>query len=227
MWQIALRRSIVMETYITYLEKVRQWVDDGRESIPLVEVIELLIPCILHFDNRIAGKILTVFLRRFYDSWVGSKMEFIWIMEETFQRKVLESELSPSHWKLKYTNVKDSPPQIDAVQVRNNVARCIMAKIDPIIETAIPDGNNSTRSKLILAVAKYRDRMRILTTHRALDNEEKQFFQDCMDDFFELWVELFGEEGVSNYIHLLGAGHMLYFLEKYDCLYLYSPSEQC
>ena len=43
-----------------------------------------------------------------------------------------------------------------------------------------------------------------------------------MDDFFEIWIDLFGEEGLSNYIHLLGAGHMLYFLEKHDCLYLFS-----
>jgi len=143
-------------------------------------------------------------------------------IEETIQRKVLGSELSPSHWKLKYTNVKDAAPQIDAVQVRNNVVRCFMAKIDPIIEAAVPENNNNTRSKLILALAKYRDGMRILTAHRSLDQEEKLLFQDCMDDFFELWVELFGVEGVSNYIHLFGAGHMLYFLEMYDCLYLYS-----
>jgi hypothetical protein len=66
-----------METYITYLEKVHQWAIDGRENVPLVEVIELLIPCILYFENRIAEKIITIILRRFYDSWVGSKIEFI------------------------------------------------------------------------------------------------------------------------------------------------------
>jgi hypothetical protein len=43
-----------------------------------------------------------------------------------------------------------------------------------------------------------------------------------MDDFFELWIELFADKGLSNYIHLLGSGHILYFLNKYDCLYMYS-----
>jgi hypothetical protein len=46
-------------------------------------------------------------------------------------------------------------------------------------------------------------------------------FQDNADKFFNLWVEVFGRDGVTNYIHLLGSGHMLYFLEWYGCLYLY------
>jgi hypothetical protein len=66
-----------------------------------------------------------------------------------------------------------------------------MTHIDYIIETAIPENENDTRTKLILAVSKYREVMKILTTHRNLDDEEKQLFQDFMDDFFELWVELF------------------------------------
>jgi hypothetical protein len=47
-------------------------------------------------------------------------------------------------------------------------------------------------------------------------------FQDKIDFFYELWIKLFGEEGITNYIHILGSEHMSYFLEKYDCLYMYS-----
>jgi hypothetical protein len=36
------------------------------------------------------------------------------------------------------------------------------------------------------------------------------------------WIEVFGVEGVTNYIHLLGSGHMQYFIRKFGCLYLYS-----
>jgi len=62
----------------------------------------------------------------------------------------------------------------------------------------------------------------LLQQHRILTADEIEIFQDCMDDFFELWVELYGEEGITNYIHLLGSGHILYFLKKHGCLYLYS-----
>ena len=49
-----------------------------------------------------------------------------------------------------------------------------------------------------------------------------ELFQDNIDDFFEHWVEIYGEEIVTNYIHMLDAGHILYFLKKHGCLYLYS-----
>lgn len=39
---------------------------------------------------------------------------------------------------------------------------------------------------------------------------------------FFIWIDLFGDKGITNYIHLLGSGHMLYFIKKYGCLYLYS-----
>jgi hypothetical protein len=41
------------------LEKVRQWNLDGRETVPLVEVVvELLFPCILHLENHVGEKII-------------------------------------------------------------------------------------------------------------------------------------------------------------------------
>jgi hypothetical protein len=47
-------------------------------------------------------------------------------------------------------------------------------------------------------------------------------FQDNCDDFFHLWVEIFGVGGVINYIHLIGSGHMQDFLMNYGCLYFYT-----
>jgi hypothetical protein len=37
-----------------------------------------------------------------------------------------------------------------------------------------------------------------------------------------MWIDLFGDEGIKNYIHMLGSSHMLYSIKKYGCLYLYS-----
>ncbi len=75
---------------------------------------------------------------------------------------------------------------------------------------------------MIVALQYYSNAMELLPLHPALDKEEKCQFQDYIDDFFEIWISIFGIDGMSNYIHLLSSGHILYFLEKYDCLYLYS-----
>ena len=131
-------------------------------------------------------------IRSCFDNWIGSKMEFIHKMEDAFQKKVLGSEVSPTHWKLKYTKVRDAPLTIDPIQVQNNVGRCMIAHVDAILEAAMAEADDERRRKLILAVSKYGQGMKILTLHRALDDEEKELFQDNMDDFFELWVDLFG-----------------------------------
>ena len=64
--------------------------------------------------------------------------------------------------------------------------------------------------------------MQLLMLHRILTDDEQQQFQDLIDDFFEIWVDLFSTEGIKNYIHLLGSGHILFFLQRYKCLYIYS-----
>jgi hypothetical protein len=106
------------------------------------------------------------------------------------------------------------------VQVRNQTALKIVKHIDIIIEESVTD--EAIRSKLIVALQHYAHAMELLLLHCNLQEEEKELFQDLIDVFFELWLEIFGQDGMSNYIHLLGSGHILYFLTKYGCLYIYS-----
>jgi DNA-binding transcriptional regulator/RsmH inhibitor MraZ len=37
-----------------------------------------------------------------------------------------------------------------------------------------------------------------------------------------MWIDFFGDKGITNYKYMLGSGHMLYFIKKCECLYLYS-----
>ena len=47
-------------------------------------------------------------------------------------------------------------------------------------------------------------------------------FQKLADNFFKGWVELNELAGVTNYIHMLGSGHLMEFLKRYRNLYKYS-----
>ncbi len=66
-----------MEQSFESLEKVKEWHEQGRETAPLVEVVELLIPCILHCENRVAEKNLAILLRRQLNQFRGPKVEFV------------------------------------------------------------------------------------------------------------------------------------------------------
>jgi hypothetical protein len=68
-------------------------------------------------------------------------------------------------------------------------------------------------------IDSYRKVIKLLTSHSFLSDDDIEMFQNHADNFFESWIELYG---VTNYIHLLGSGHMQYFLQKYGFLYLYS-----
>ena len=47
-------------------------------------------------------------------------------------------------------------------------------------------------------------------------------FQKKPDAFFTAYIDLTGREGMTNYIHMLGAGHLRDFLSLYRNLYKYS-----
>jgi hypothetical protein len=49
-------------------------------------------------------------------------------------------------------------------------------------------------------------------------------FQLKIDDFFNAYVELSGagKEGVTNYLYMLGSGHIKYYMKMHGNLYKYS-----
>jgi len=57
-WRTSLYQAIMLERYIDYLVKVKEWHDSGLETVPLVDIIELRIPRILHCENCIGEKFL-------------------------------------------------------------------------------------------------------------------------------------------------------------------------
>jgi len=141
-------------------------------------------------------------------------MDLINAMDETFQTKILGTVTSPSHWRLKHSKASEGQLRLEPVQLRNNTVRKMLWSIDIIVEDAVGGSDHEFQTRMISAIESYKSAMKLLTTHRNLSDDEIELFQDFIDDFYETWIELFGEEGITNYIHLLGAGHMLYFLKN-------------
>ncbi len=192
---------------------------DGVEIVPLVELVELLIPCILYLENCIGEKIITMILQKGLDIYPNRKEEYITSVQNIFRMQVLGSEASPSQWWLYSKKDSDGNVILEPISVRNNMSCCIINNIDEIIEGAI---SNETTGTLIVALSKYKEAIDLLPKHRELSEDEQDHFQDLFDDFYQSRIDVFGDEGVTNYIHLLSSGHIHYFLRRYGCLYLYS-----
>ncbi len=221
-WRDALRACVLLERRLNLLIKLKEWHEQGNESIPLIEYIELLIPCILHLENRVGEKIVTMILRKGLEICSVSSAVYLDRLQAVFQKTVLGTEESPSHWKMRYSKDDSGSISIEAIQERNSVVRAMIAAHQHIIQATTPTEYMEFRGKLLLACSNYQAAMNLLTVHRILDDEEQEEFQDLIDDFFDAWVGLFGHAGVTNHIHLLGSGHIHYFLKKYRCLYIYS-----
>jgi len=91
-WRHELRISIAMESKILLLRKVRQWKQEGILTISLVEFVELLIPCILHLENHVGEKILTMILRKGLELFHGPKKGYFESLEALFQKRILGTE---------------------------------------------------------------------------------------------------------------------------------------
>ena len=64
--------------------------------------------------------------------------------------------------------------------------------------------------------------LKILQKKEDFTDEEIDDFQCLADDFFRCWLQLTGYDGVTNYIHLIGAGHLRYYLKRWRNLNRYS-----
>ena len=55
-----------------------------------------------------------------------------------------------------------------------------------------------------------------------LTDDEILHFAKEIDVFFENWVKISGMGGMTNHIHMLGAGHATYYLNRHRNLHRYS-----
>jgi hypothetical protein len=92
-------------------------------------------------------------------------------MNDCFMTKLLGSDTSLSQWKLPVTKEAEQI-KINHLQVRNNIARCIMNDIDIVIEASWSPESIELQTTLIVAISKYRSAMTLLTLHRELTDKE-------------------------------------------------------
>ena len=69
------------------------------------------------------------------------------------------------------------------------------------------------------AISNYREAMTILRQKEDLTNDQITIFQSKIDVYFQNWVSLHSADGITNYIHMLGAGHLSDYLFEWRNLY--------
>ena len=74
----------------------------------------------------------------------------------------------------------------------------------------------------MMALNNYRTAIILLRKRDDFTNTEIVTYQHHADRFFQAWVGLWQKEGITNYIHMIGSGHIADYLYKWRNLYRYS-----
>ena len=226
-----LAQHIKEWTYFRACQSLSQFENSQIDSA-LVLVLDI-VPCILHMENRMGLLFLSLVLKiglanvkRKGMSWMSTaekKTEnqrieaFRNKVNKTMNTKMLGSEDQPRQWVLPY----DKESKSIAIICMDNVRiRKVVASFDNLLHVCLTNKNDIQRWKTCLS--HYRQGYEILLRKENLDNSTIFEFQKQMDLFFADWVELHGENGVTNYAHMLGSGHIMEFLLHYKNLSAHS-----
>ena len=221
-------------------QKMTQLLDQISQASTREQAIDKIIkfvPCIMHCENRVCIKVLTMILIEGLNNHQAGNFDgleeqsmkereenYIKKVEKVVRSSILGSYGSEAQWVLpvhKTTNGEESILQIGTINMENYKARRCVDMIEEIIEILIPD--KERREKLKFSIGHYTKLMEIMRKKEGnYTNEELNQFREHSMQFYQSWIELFGYHRITNYIHMIGVGHMLEYMQQYGNLNRYS-----
>jgi hypothetical protein len=179
------------------------------------------VPCILHLENRIWLKILTLLFSEGMTKRCQNRpsliLKYANDVEEIVNSKILGTEDNPAQFRFP---LQEDRKTLCPLRLDNNRARAIFNQIELLIEISVPEEDR--KFKWNSCSPKIRGAIEILRLRREYTPREIEEFQELIDEWFLIFLDLWGDSGLTNYIHILSSGHCAEFMTRYGCLYRYS-----
>ena len=199
------------------------------------------IPCILHMENRVGLKILTMLLSEgleiakegkkhplYMQSLVKEREEaFVKNIQNVINNKILGEGLNKWQFTVPIEKGRDGEGSIiGKINLENTKTREVVENIEQLIDFCLPSDNDEAiyhREKWLTVVHHYVSSMNIVQKKDGeyTNKELKQYEKDAAI-FGNLWIDLHQEKGMTNYIHMIVAGHILEYMKEWRNLYRYS-----
>ena len=212
--RIELKELLLVEHRYKFLLEILQETSLEAAMIKLQKAI----PCLLHMENRISDAMVTHLLRR------GIKLreenrrgteELLHAVELIFNEQLFGLPGSASNWKFPL----NPDGTMGEVKLSNWRARRVIDQIEALVDCCLPDREKNAWSKVFNV---YREVVHTVQQKSDFSDHDIDTFQSKADNFFRKWLNLVGYDGITNYIHMLGAGHVPYFLTKWHNLNRFS-----
>jgi hypothetical protein len=114
----------------------------------------------------------------------------------------------------------DDRNEISIICIDNTRMRKVVDKLEGIIKVSVVDP--ARLNKWNISVEVYRKGIKELRRKEDFSPEEVPSVQKHLYIFFQNWINLWGRAVLTNYIHMLGCGHMADYLLTAKNLYQHS-----
>jgi hypothetical protein len=138
-------------------------------------------------------------------------------VQRIVQTIILGTEWRPKQWRVL---MKEKEVEIGKVSLSNSTTRQFMSNCYPLIDYIFSHPEDAElRTKWSDTITLYNSAIELLCKPTIFSDDKIEDFQTLVDDFYKHWI---GQEGITNYIHMLGSGHIAYYLQVHCNLYKFS-----
>jgi hypothetical protein len=222
----SLRVALKGESTINRLSKE---ISHGEVREGACFVLMQTLPCVLHMENRNGIKLLTmVFIEGLSNTKKGDIFNdvraegtrvslYVAEVERLINRSILGTDDDPCQWTFPYNAQKK---EVGPITMDNVRTRRIVDALDVVIDFCVT--NEDRKALWTSALNNYRTTMVLLRQREDFTDDMIVSYQSHADKFFQAWVLLWQDEGITNYLHMIGAGHISDYLFKWRNLYRFS-----
>jgi hypothetical protein len=191
--------------------------------------IESMIIDSMHLLNRTVEKIIRMLLVKGVQNNATRKKNFMTNVENVVNGSAWHVQGNPdtssvenkTRIKWRFPESKVAGQSVGAVSLSFQKAKRFMSSMHLLYPVCFPSGGAESES-FRLCVEMYKEIMIVIEKKTDLSNDEVDALQNKIDAFGDLWIELCGDEGMSNYMHYLISGHVCWFIRKYGNLYKFN-----
>ncbi len=220
--QLRLQQQLIQEYNYKRLQSSINHVDSSGIDGKFILLADCP-PCILHMAMRTTLKFLQMILHEGlkYQLTINKTLKgiqnFVRRVRLVFNEEIFGSKIRPCTVSVNYDKKEKV---IEDITLDGNRCRKLIEKIQPLLNLCIHNKELKARWEKIIYHYKYA--FEILRSKEDLNYDQIKEFQLHVDIFYQDYVELYARDGITNYFHMLGAGHVADYLLRCGNLYIHS-----
>ena len=222
--QKALRLSIRNGEYVIDMRRaVKRYEDLKADGSMMMEINDAIL-CSLHLELRInETKTSNVFNIGFAERKTPALCnEYMEDVEKIVNKDRIGRLSHQNQWRFPSNKARNGVR--DDFSLKGDAGKNFLSKMDRIVPLAFKyhDSNDKNEEEWFEILKLYDEIKLTLNKKETFTDEMIYNFQDLVDKYFNKWVKIAGRDGMTNYVHFLGAGHVSHYLFLYRNLYKYS-----